>query len=607
MKKKFYAVALMLCMVIISFFSGCTLVSRDVNAEREQDVFVVGERSITTNEIINSFYSYYEQYQYYFMYSDTAEVMDSFYNSLISREVVLEEAQKLFDSQVITLTNDDYTKVWEDVFDYFHEQVDTYEKNLLKHNKVSEDLDTYPSRLKEEEDKDKEAEIKYEEYTFEEVTAYVAGTQGTLEKVSAKLDELSTFVKTKYIEDLEAEDRTVLDIVNTELTLRAKAFDKYIASLMLAAKANGEAYDKLTAYTKEVQRVLDAYVESALYEEYKEYVNSLIISDDYKKLNKEAVVNRYVELLGKDSEKYETYANYTKVLSTSNNESLILYHNGSESKYFSVQHILVKFDDDTVAKLKQEPGYSTSMDIALREQYENEVRKGYADTLQTKEFLKPRNAGTGLTIAAKANGYSAEDVVTLYYDLINDASVTTAAQKAQIFNKLSWEFSQDTGSLVNELSNVVGFAISSENYEHGTLAKDFTNGARRLYEAYVSNPVIGEDVELVVSDFGIHIMMLTGVYDTGAVADVVYKTEAGKEVVDIDATFAKMNAAKVSNLTNQSIYEYIYDQLKESLIGDKNTFFTEFTNTKTAEYREDGKIKENKERPSYDELMDALR
>ena len=98
-------------------------------------------------------------------------------------------------------------------------------------------------------------------------------------------------------------------------------------------------------------------------------------------------------------------------------------------------------------------------------------------------------------------------------------------------------------------------------------------------------------------------MMLTGVYDEGPVADVVYTASE----VDIAATIANLKNAKVSNLTNQTIYEYVYDQLKNEYLGDNGTYFSSRINKLVKEYRDSGKIKYEKDRPTYDELMEALK
>lgn len=593
---------MMICLITISCFSGYSLVTKDSKAEQQDDIITVDEKTLTTKDIINSFYSFYQQNQYYFMYNDTDVVMDSFYNSIISREVVMQEARKLLNNGTIALTDEDYMDAWYSVFDYFHDNVDSYEKKVYSSKDIDKDNEKYPSRFKDEDDKDKE--IIYKGYTFEPVISYTKGTQGRLKTIDEMIDALNNFVKTKYltgtVDDDHPRDTMIADIPAEELSDRSVAFDKYIANLMLSAKVNGDNYNKDVAYREEIERVLKVYEENALYNEYKEYICAQILSSEEDKLSDKAIVEKYLDLLGKDSEKYETLANYTKVISSTDNESMIMYHNGNEgNKYFSVQHLLIKFDDDSLTKLKQDAGYSTDVDIMLRQNYEDNVRAAIATSLQSTKGIKARNAKTGLEFD-KEREYTANDILNLYNTL---SAGKTGEEKIDIFNKLTWEFTEDTSLLVNDkLKGVLGFAISSENYEHGSLVKDFTNGARELYEEYKTTNQYGT-IKFVVSDYGIHIMMLTGVYDEGPVADVVYT--AGE--VNIAATIANLKNAKVSNLTNQTIYEYVYDQLKNEYLGDNGTYFSSRINKLVKEYRDSGKIKYEKDRPTYDELMEALK
>lgn len=629
MKKKLYAFIVMLCLFAISCFSGCTLLSKDVKAEQESPIVTVGERTVTTNDVVNAFYSYYVNNQYQLL-TDPTTAMNSFYNSVVAQNVVIVEAKKLFKEGTITLADADYEDVWEAVYDHFQGNIDAYEKSLYAYYDINEESEDYPTRLKNDNNK-KEAEIKYEEYDFEKgiVNEYNKEQQGTLPTVDSKIEDLINFLKTKFSKTQD-DERTISDIEAEEIEIRAEAFDKYIAALMLSAKIDGKAYDKDTVLYEAVKKIVEAQEESKLFEEYKEYVNSLIIANTDNKLSPNAIVDKYIKLLMKDSEKNEVNANYIKVISSTNTESLVLYHNGSETTYFTVQHLLVQFDDKTSAILKEDPGYSTTSDIAFREYYENVVRKKYADAL-LKEYngsltvdeidamrvLSFRDAGTGILEYKNASGesyfnttdkYSAKEVMAAYEDILTRNSGVDALQ---LFNKFSWEFSQDKGSLTNGLSNVLGYAISSNDYTHGGLAKDFADGARALYE---KGQIGGYDY--VVSDFGVHILALTGIYESGEVAEVVRYTEAEAEAGDGsfaagDVNYAKtlenLQKAKISTLTNQTIYHYLYDMIRDELIGDSGLFFNEYVNKVVAEYRENGEVDQNKEWPTYEELLNALR
>ena len=165
--------------------------------------------------------------------------------------------------------------------------------------------------------------------------------------------------------------------------------------------------------------------------------------------------------------------------------------------------------------------------------------------------------------------------------------------KTLLFNEFAWKYSGDTGSLTNEkLSGVLGFTITSETDNHGSFVKDFTNGARKLYEDYLLDSTangIGEHIASVVSDYGTHMMMLTGVYEAGAVAE---------NVEDLKTSY-------VSNLTEQTLYEYVYDMIKDELVGDNGTYFNDFRTQLVKHYEEEGLI-EWVNKMSYEALTKAI-
>ena len=61
----------------------------------------------------------------------------------------------------------------------------------------------------------------------------------------------------------------------------------------------------------------------------------------------------------------------------------------------------------------------------------------------------------------------------------------------------------------------------------------------------------------------------------------------------------------ISNLTEQTLYEYVYDLVKDSLIGDDGTFFSDFRNELVKKYEDEGLIV-YVDKMSYSELNDAI-
>ena len=169
-----------------------------------------------------------------------------------------------------------------------------------------------------------------------------------------------------------------------------------------------------------------------------------------------------------------------------------------------------------------------------------------------------------------------------------------------LFNEYAWKYSGDTGSLTNDkLAGVLGFTITSEDNNHGSFVKDFTNGAREMYEAYKSgSKKLGQDIKSVVSDYGVHLMMLTNVYTPGSLVDIASKSD--------DTIVAELQNKYVSNLTTQTLYEYVYDLIKDKTVGDNGTFYTDYRNALVKKYTDEGKV-EYKDKFSYEELNDLIK
>ena len=62
----------------------------------------------------------------------------------------------------------------------------------------------------------------------------------------------------------------------------------------------------------------------------------------------------------------------------------------------------------------------------------------------------------------------------------------------------------------------------------------------------------------------------------------------------------------VSNLTEQTLYEYVYDIVKAELVGDEGTYFSKYRNS-LVKYYEDESLIEWVDKMSYEELDKAIK
>ena len=189
MKKKIYSLLVMICMCFC-FLTGCSLTYTDLSYKNDDVIMTVGNTEITYEEITNQFSGFYSTYGDYFQWYDANEMMDMFYNSVISNALILEKANELLnDGQTpttgtIRFYTEDYEDIWNEIYDEINSELDVKEKAVLLNQGVKED--ELPERFKEEE-KGETAYI-YPEYNFEDVKLKL---QTMMKRVTQNLTSMS--------------------------------------------------------------------------------------------------------------------------------------------------------------------------------------------------------------------------------------------------------------------------------------------------------------------------------------------------------------------------------------------------------------------------------
>ena len=595
MKKKILSLILCLCMCF-SLFTGCSLYYTDESYKDDDIVMTVGNTNITREELVSQYNNFYSQYYQYFMYYDNDTMKQLFYSAVESRAVVLEKANELLSDNTIKFYTEDWEDIWNDIYDFINAQLDAKEKAILLQSGVKEK--ELPKRLQDVDNSKKSYVYKpYEQDTLVKPD-YTAEADAEL-SFNDKYAELKNTAIYTYNAEKDAEkDRDTQNIPDSEKATRTVAFNQYIESLSIAAKAAGKAYDLDSVLKAEVERLYKTYKESALYSKYQEYIEGGII--DEGKLDETAVVTKFIELSNKDTQNNANEESYIDLVTNSSNENLILYHNGGKNTYFTVQHILIKFDDATSEELKQHIGYLSTSDSIYRNEY-NQYREYLINELGGKEamttsyrdeegYLVTETVGEGEDAKEVLVKKTVADILKEYQDLVDecakDGTAATEREKAMIFNKLSWKYSDDTGSLNEKLSAKLGFTIADEVDNHGSYVIDFTNGARELFSDYKNGNVrIGQ----YLTDYGLHLMLVTGKYTDGTLVEVV-NPDNDNEYKDFSVIAEAMRNTYISNMTEQSVYDYIYDSMKTKLVGSSGTYFSTKRNNWVSEYEKDNKI-----------------
>ena len=436
----------------MSTLAGCAIVVKDNSQAMQANSIKIGNTTVTKEEVSGLWRSFYNNAQYYF-YSgyDHDEILKIFYKTVVLRYATIQEAEKLIADGKMKYTQKDEANVWQNVFASYASSVDTREKALLRQNGIEdEDL---PERLQSEssESSSDVKSYKYEDYKFEGMAdyeckyaetdrgvaladGYKVGKDVADQTITEMINVFETTYLKIYAQDLD-EDQELEEAYDSleeykqllsdglangneyfkaiaagELETRTYAYQMLVGSLILSAKADGKNTDRKTvAFNQMKESYVSAY-ETYLQNMYSSYILSLADKEDAASqyalansvyaLNDRAIVARYLQLLGKDIQSYKLEENYIAVLEAKATDSLLMYTYAGENYYFTVQHLLVNFDADTLAALKEIPG---SNDSASAEQYEKykEIRNEYYKTLGLTSWAEYNNV-----VYVDQNGYA---------------------------------------------------------------------------------------------------------------------------------------------------------------------------------------------------------
>ena len=572
----------------------------------------------------------YQTYSQYFAYYDEEVVM-----KIIYEEMYLNAIQEIEAEKVVVLYDEDMTEIFDDLYHTFIHTVNAYEQTFIENAGL-----TIPSRLEEEE----EDPVKFEDYVFEpaEPITFDASKKAQEPIFNEKLTEL----KNKVFEGVEENYKE----------FRTKAWNKLVADLMYSYKLDGKTFTADQAVLEYMHTQYDSLYTAKICEKYREYVESRVFGDiTYEEqlvsvAMQQAIVDKYKELLNASKQGNTIEDNYTEVIFSTENTDLVLYHYEGKFEYFTVQHLLVQFDDDTVAELKKYEGYDKSKDEMFRQEYitareEAAYKDGkwivvtsYRDkdgnvvmtekldenneivyeTDDNGEFILDEN-GDKIPVMVEAK-ISLQEI----YDKFEEEWATLSEEKRQeradetgnpdyvltneeleylktnLFVQYVYMYTGDTSALGSDkLINTIGYGISSDADEDGGLMSEFADKARELYKNYKDgNAILGQEIGFAITDYGVHMMMLTGVYNKGEI--VPLQKEVNGEMVDKtnEEIINDLKSVKVSTFSTQTLYEYIYDILKQDKL---ETYYSKHLYTIFDNAQNEGKFEIYKE-PTYEDL-----
>lgn len=528
MKKKIFSLVLGIFLIFggMFAFSGCSVYTPDSEKQNSNVVMKIGETNVTKNDLINAFYTYYQNNSNYFAYYSQDVIEESFYTWFTVKTMVNELSFKaLYDEKTnpngyIYYTSEDAETVWGYVEDYFYSQVSAYEKSLLSAAGVKED--EYPEWLKSDSSDDTSTKFEFyssptKEIKFRDRKAD-AVKKLTDEEVYAKVDALKSNLF-KYVSSTDEDgNETKTDITDKDLEVRNQAYVNYVQALISNAKASDKSTAIDDVIKAEVLRIYKAYYDSqisVIFQNY--YVQEQLLDyngqGDKTTLNDSAVVAAFLDKYYTDMQTNQIQDAYVTTMENKDGASLVLYHYKGRNYYFSVQHILVKFTDYLQEQVEALDGYGvTDATSQIAERYVRE-RDSLAETKKKAILTKVNTDNEKKTLITVGDYYYYDETKrevydeasNCYYGYIKLSSHTFDYEGKPVYSYM--DYTKDDSTVITHESDGVSMMASVEDVEKAfevnytkwlELATSVFNGTKTIDEICEENEKEYEDLRYVL-------------------------------------------------------------------------------------------------------------
>lgn len=355
---------------------------------------------------------------------------------------------------------------------------------------------------------------------FELSSSRIPGINGSDEKRSLEngaMDRTLTYVKeqTDALTNLTSEEKQKIEdaweyINNVKVTKGLSYTYTALAESYIMEHLAGKSYREQLLVS-----LLEEYIESQIGVSTKE------------------VEDRYASLLAYQQDAYTSSVD--AYISAMEAGQMVLFH--PQSEYFFVKHVLVPFSTD------QSGALSNYEKTAAGQQYDN--KEEYRDYLATQitgyEHKDGENYGEALSL---------DEIIA---DIRKTIAEVSDSEKDKTFTKLMYKYSTDTGGF----SQKYGYKekVKFAEGEKSDYMVEFAKAAKELYEQgqlYALSDV-------VVTDYGAHILMLTRTTETTAIAGL-YDYACASD--------------------NRTVYQMIEDELYNAKL---NEYFTKWQNEEILE------------------------
>ncbi len=533
--------ALLLCVLIIPIFAGCTLVTTNVDKYLNEVAMSYdnGRVTVTREELISTYNSIGNS-RFDDSSTPTKEGIESTLDLALNREILVDfltandmaEQREALKIQKVELTTFQQNEVWQKVYDYVNDSVESYEKDLRQ-----EDDAMLPSGTT-----DEEAESLYEDALYDKTYILVEDNDGNfvLQKVAKDVEVSNKSIALfnvdgglSFSEKAEIAYETFRKnywhwtdsiLMNENATNKTsysdRAWSKFINQLLRNEVDRNLSKTSEDAFLRQIEKVYDVYYQNAVLTVFQErYEDSVNVTSNM-------VYQKYKELYDAQVEKYTTDSSafHSAVPTSAQN----VYYMQDTTGYFKVNHILIKFSDEQNSRIEAEKKKLTNLEID-KATYEQNVAIIKSET----------KAQNGATLSAVYNEITSA---------LNSAGTESAKMSA--FATLMHKYSEDTATLGGEACYYIPLDSSKDSME-----KAFADNSRELYN--LGKGKVGDiSAQWIETSYGYHVIMYTG-------------TPTNVEATgNINTLITSLDAYRLNPLYNKTMLDKIIESVTLSSYSD---------------------------------------
>ena len=539
----------------MGILTGCSLVETDYDRYYNQVVAVVESKKdsskraeITKMDLISGYQSYGYTYEQYYGYS-RSEAMRATLDLLENRLVTIMTAEEKFgvNSDGTGLSDKEKTYLWEQVGSSLSTNLDSYYEDITGTSNEEEESE----------------DITFEGY--DKTAQLIKNDDGsyTIKSLNETEEPLANYHPKRNRDFNNAEDRALIfenfrdDVLNSNENYQ-KAYSNYLNDLLASEYGQNLSTNAVEVFEREIERLYEVAYQNYLLEKYS-YSNR---GENTSSISASQIVNLYTNKVRASYAQYalENDSNYDSDVQDSLNEVYYFKNDNDSTKFFTVANVLFMFDDDQKAEydrltaLREEsivseennkdPEYTAS-------EYNQDMDRLYGSI---KPVVRVYNELTGIYEEVELASDDDTTVNDIHNLMVRELETAQLSGDVNIIgdqiNEYIYEYNEDTGMFNAENNYVIG--IDSEGNAVSSFVDSFEEAAVELYNS--GKGQVGDISGLVRSEYGIHVLIYTGVcenlYD-GITPSFTLSEEA----------IERLYTTRVNILVDRTYFDVLYDEL----------------------------------------------